>query len=173
MVSGIRSLRWEPSWEPFSVDTCGRLWTPVESKACRSGLCGRLWTPLVDLRIRKVGDSSSPGRATEARGCKGFHVRALGRWKLTGRPLGAIRLSDHVDSGNPPGTRPAQYVSDWACVDSCSPCPGSGCRLRGRPDREAAPELDNSNGHSKWASATLDERAVSAPEVRGGKNVGS
>jgi hypothetical protein len=25
---------------------CGRLWTPVESKACRFGLCGRLWTPV-------------------------------------------------------------------------------------------------------------------------------
>ena len=47
---------------------CGLVWTPVESKAFRSGLCGRLWTP-VDVACRstdqKVGDSSSPGRAEE------------------------------------------------------------------------------------------------------------
>jgi hypothetical protein len=62
-------LRWEPSWEPFSVDWCGRLWTPVESRAFVSGLCGLLWTA-VDAACRstdqKVGDSSSPGRANES-----------------------------------------------------------------------------------------------------------
>ncbi len=43
------------------MDGGGRLWTLVESKACRFGLCGRLWTPL-DTAWRstdqKVGGSS-------------------------------------------------------------------------------------------------------------------
>ncbi len=66
---------WEPSWEPFAVDGCGRLWTPVESKASRSGLCGRLWTP-VDTAWRstdqKVGGSSPSGRALIALALQGL-----------------------------------------------------------------------------------------------------
>jgi len=37
---------WEPSWEPFSVDCGGLLWTPVESRPSRFGMCGLLWTPV-------------------------------------------------------------------------------------------------------------------------------
>ena len=43
------------------MDRCGRLWTPVDTKAFRSGLCGRLWTPLGDLRIRWLGVRVPPG----------------------------------------------------------------------------------------------------------------
>jgi len=49
------------------VDSGGRVWTPVESKARLSGLCGRLWTA-VDTAWRstdqKVGGSSPSGRPT-------------------------------------------------------------------------------------------------------------
>ena len=63
-VSG--DLLWEPIWEPIAVDGCGRLWTPVETRASVSGLCGRLWTA-VDTAWRstdqKVGGLSPSGRA--------------------------------------------------------------------------------------------------------------
>ena len=46
------------------MDLCGRLWTPVDTKACRFGLCGRLWTPM-DTACRstdqEVGGSSPSG----------------------------------------------------------------------------------------------------------------
>jgi len=55
-------MYWEPSWEPFCVDSCGRLWTSVESRALGSGVCGRLWTA-VDMSWRstdqKVGGFES------------------------------------------------------------------------------------------------------------------
>ena len=59
------------------MDGGGRVWTPAESKPCRSGPCGLVWTP-VDGAWRstdqKVGDSSSSGRAAEtlALPCRGF-----------------------------------------------------------------------------------------------------
>ena len=63
-VTPVNPFAWEPSWEPFAVDLCGRLWTPEESKASRSGLNGRLWTP-VDTACRstdqEVGGSSPSG----------------------------------------------------------------------------------------------------------------
>ena len=46
------------------MDSGGRLWTPVDLKAFRSGLCGRLWTP-VDAAWpstdQKVGVRVPPG----------------------------------------------------------------------------------------------------------------
>ena len=71
------ALPWEPSWEPTAVDPCGRLWTPVESKALRSALCGRLWTPM-DAAWRstdqKVGGSSPFGHALKAYALHGLQV---------------------------------------------------------------------------------------------------
>lgn len=46
------------------MDSCGRLWTLVESKAALVGLRGRLWTAtgsLGDLRTRRLGDRVPPG----------------------------------------------------------------------------------------------------------------
>jgi len=67
--------RWEPSWEPFAVDGCGQVWTPVELKAFPFGLCERLWTP-TDTPWRstdqKVGGSSPSGRAAETPAMAGF-----------------------------------------------------------------------------------------------------
>ena len=67
-VRGFLQSALEPGWEPFAVDSCGRLWTSVEVKAFRFGLCGRLWTPVDAVRRstdQKVGGSSPSGRATE------------------------------------------------------------------------------------------------------------
>ena len=60
----VSAFTWEPSWEPFSVDGCGRLWTPVDTKAFRSELCGRLWTPVDSARRstdQEVGVRIPPG----------------------------------------------------------------------------------------------------------------
>ena len=67
--------RWEPSWEPFAVDRCGRLWTSADCDPFDSGRYGRLRTAMGGLRPstdQKVGDSSSSGRATKALYGKGF-----------------------------------------------------------------------------------------------------
>ena len=90
----ISALSWEPSWEPFSLDWCGRRWTPVEPEASSSSLYGHPWTS-VDTAWRstdqEVGCSSRPGRATEnpcsSRGCC---LCAPRRWDMAGQPLGAI-----------------------------------------------------------------------------------
>ena len=29
-VTPVSAFAWEPSWEPFAVDLCGRLWTAVD-----------------------------------------------------------------------------------------------------------------------------------------------
>ena len=42
----------------------GRLWTPTDMGAFCCGMYGRPWTPLVDVRIKRSGDSSPSGRAT-------------------------------------------------------------------------------------------------------------
>ncbi len=58
----------EPSWEPFAVDSCGRPWTPVDSKGRRSGPCGRLRTPTDTAwpsTDQKVEGSSPSERADE------------------------------------------------------------------------------------------------------------
>jgi len=92
-------LRWEPSWEPFAVDLCGRLWTPVESKALRFGLCGRLWTS-VDGACRstdqEVGGSSPFGRAPRPLALQGVlslhgDVAVTLRGGLLGCLLGGIQ----------------------------------------------------------------------------------
>jgi hypothetical protein len=81
---------WEPSWEPSALDPAGSLWTPVDSKARRTGLCGRAWTPVdTDWRStdQEFGCSSRPGRASEIRQSSGrFHVAVLVE---VGRPLGS------------------------------------------------------------------------------------
>ena len=65
----ISALSWEPSWEPFSLDWCGRRWTPVEPEASSSSLYGHPWTS-VDTAWRstdqEVGCSSRPGRAIDS-----------------------------------------------------------------------------------------------------------
>jgi hypothetical protein len=56
----------EPSWEPFSVDSTGRAWAPVNSDACTTRPNRHTWTsvdaawPSTD---QKVGGSSPPERA--------------------------------------------------------------------------------------------------------------
>ncbi len=85
--------RWEPSWEPFAVDCCGRLWTAMDSKAVGSGRYGRLRTAMDGLRPstdQKVGDSSSSGRARDALYGKGFVACLLMDRMTSGAILGAI-----------------------------------------------------------------------------------
>ena len=72
---------WEPIWEPFAVDWCGRVWTPADSEPFDSGRYGRLRT-LTDAACtstdQKVVGSSPAGRATN---CKGFWLTmAFERW---------------------------------------------------------------------------------------------
>lgn len=72
---------WEPIWEPFAVDWCGRVWTPADSEPFDSGRYGRLRT-LTDAACtstdQKVVGSSPAGRATN---CKGFWLTmAFDRW---------------------------------------------------------------------------------------------
>jgi hypothetical protein len=55
---------WEPSWEPFSVDSYGRPWTPVTRKLVVPAPVdtpGRPWTPLGDLGLRRLGVRVAPG----------------------------------------------------------------------------------------------------------------
>jgi hypothetical protein len=53
-LGGLRR-RWEPSWEPFAVDGCGRRCTrkPFVSACVDAG--GHPWIRLGDLRIRRLG----------------------------------------------------------------------------------------------------------------------
>jgi hypothetical protein len=78
LVPALLNERWEPSWEPFAVDCCGRLWTTADSEPVGSGRYGPLRTPMDYLRPstdRKVGDSSSSGRAAEAPAVQGVSIR--------------------------------------------------------------------------------------------------
>ena len=77
------------------MDGCGRLWTPMELKASRSGLCGRLWTP-VDGACRstdqEVGGSSPSGCTNETLYGRGF-CRWVGRrpsdvWEPSAEAIG-------------------------------------------------------------------------------------
>ncbi len=99
------------------MDLCGWLWTLVESKASNSGVCGRLWTP-VDTAWRstdqKVGDSSSPGRASEAPATAGALSSEWSLGQVAGRlwepfslgpAFAAIGDSETIDMGGHRRTR--------------------------------------------------------------------
>jgi hypothetical protein len=82
-------LPWEPCWEPFSVDSGGRLWTDVESGAVRSGLCGQAWA-LTDAAWRSTDQEvggSSPSRRADGIPCAtsgGFAASAVERCLVLG-----------------------------------------------------------------------------------------
>ncbi len=72
--------RWEPSWEPFAVDCCGRLWMAMDSEPSCSGRYGLLRTPMDGVRPstdQKVGDSSSSGRADRTVAVQGLRRVAV------------------------------------------------------------------------------------------------
>ncbi len=69
-MSSRTGSAWEPSWEPFAVDSPGRPWRLVESKPLRSGPHGLWWTATDTAwgsTDQKVGGSSPSGRATQKR----------------------------------------------------------------------------------------------------------
>ena len=144
---------WEPSWEPFAGDSCGRLWTPMEWKACHSGPCERLWTPM-DTAWRstdqKVGGSNPSGRA-ERRPllCRGFRLSTAD--VDAARPVSAPRLvrqsaakrspPDDTNSkhgaktkASPTPQQPGKQQC-WPLTTPTDPACGSAecCRLSGTP----------------------------------------
>ena len=115
--------RWEPSWEPFAVDRCGRLWTARDSEPVGSGRYGRLRTPMDGLRQstdQKVGDSSSSGGATKALYGKGFVARPLMDRMTFGSHSGSHPL--HCDPNRGTATRPLSFLHVRALGDFRSPC---------------------------------------------------
>ena len=91
--------RWEPSWEPFAVDRCGRLWTSADCDPFDSGRYGRLRTAMDGLRPstdQEVEDSSSSGRARDALVVQGHRrVTADGPYDVWEPFWGAILPSRH------------------------------------------------------------------------------
>ncbi len=76
-------LRWEPSWEPFSADCCGRpgrrrTRDPVVAQGA-ADCGGRLWTDVWRPTDQKVGGSSPSGRAAEALVAQGLQLDGIPR----------------------------------------------------------------------------------------------
>jgi hypothetical protein len=103
--------RWEPSWEPFVVDSCGRLWTTMDC-AWRS-------------TNHKVGASSPSGRANRIPVIEGS--RRVGGVPVGTRPV----VGTHSLSG------PAFAAIDTLCGErdvrlcqNASPLRSAGSRIR-------------------------------------------
>ena len=86
----VQTSRWEPSWDPFTVDWCGRVWTPKGRRNLpflHVEGCGRRCTPLGDPRIRRLGVRVPPGVKYEAP----VIARASSRGRFSGLYLGWCR----------------------------------------------------------------------------------